>query len=63
MLIDRHIRLVFTDRGPEYWNLECLQRSSLRRVRNLYYTQEFAQMVFQEFLMHEAKAGVQKNTN
>ena len=43
--IDREIRLVLTGRGPEYWAQSSLQSSNVRRVRNLYYTREFANLV------------------
>ena len=54
--IDRHIRLVFTERGPEFWNAVSVQEFPLRRVRNLYYTYEFGQIVYQQFLLSDAKA-------
>ena len=56
MTLDRHIRLVLTSRGPQYWSLATVQTSHLRRVRNLYYTHDFAQMLFKEFLVCDAKA-------
>ena len=55
MNIDRHIRLVLTGQGPQYWNAETVFKSSLRRVRNMYYTHEFAQMLFQDILTCDAK--------
>ena len=54
--IDRHIRLVLTDSGPEYWNTKAVVDSAeLRRVRNLYYTRAFAELVYRELLMCHAK--------
>ena len=54
--IDRHIRLVLTGSGPEYWNLKAVIDSpDLRRARNLYYTREFAELIFRELLMCHAK--------
>ena len=43
--IDRHIRLVLTGNGPEYWNLEAVQQVALRRARNLYYSMDRRQSV------------------
>ena len=57
--IDRYIRLVFTERGPEFWNASAVKQLTLRRVRNLYYTRGFAQIVFQEMLLCNAKAAQQ----
>ena len=48
--IDRRIRLVLTGNGPEYWNLEPVQQAALRRARSLYYTMDFAQLLFQKNL-------------
>ena len=53
--IDREIRLVLTGQGPEYWSLSTLKESHVRRVRNLYYTREFADIVYQELLLCYAK--------
>ena len=53
--IDREIRLVLTGRGPEYWAQSSLQSCNVRRVRNLYYTHEFADLVYQELLLCHAK--------
>ena len=60
MLIDKEIRLVFTGDGPQYWSLAAVQQCELRRVRNLYYTRSFGQLVFREILMCSAKAGALK---
>ena len=56
MDLDRHMRLVLTHRGPEYWSLQAVQEAALRRVRNQYYTREFALLLFKELLMCDAKA-------
>ena len=53
-LIDKDFRLVLTERGPEYWN--CVREAPVRPVRNLYYSHEFAQMVYEEMLNNTAKA-------
>ena len=54
--IDRDIRLVLTGNGPEYWRLATVQESkSIRRVRNLYYSKEFGELVYRELLMCHAK--------
>ena len=58
-LLNRYIRLVLTERGPEYWRADVVGAESVRRVRNLYYTKEFAQMVYQEMLTRQAKASGQ----
>ena len=55
-LIDKNIRLVLTERGPEYWNCATVRAAPLRRVRNLYYSHEFAEMVYEEMLNNSAKA-------
>ena len=55
--IDKHIRLVLTDKGPEYWSLSKLKGGSVpcRRVGNLYYTHKFGEIVFKEMLMNRSK--------
>ena len=54
--IDRHIRLVLTAHGPEFWHQETLlQRKKTRRVRNLYYTKDFGDIVYRELLLCHAK--------
>ena len=54
--IDKKIRLVFTGHGPEFWNLEALIQSEVvRRVRNLHYTWDFADLVYRELLLCYAK--------
>jgi len=50
--IDRGIRLVLTANGPEYHNIDTIiANSDCRRVRNLYYTREFAELVRTETLL------------
>ena len=54
--IDRSIRLVLTGKGPEFWNAAAVDSSSsLRRVRNLYYTVDFSDLVYMEMLLNNAK--------
>ena len=54
--IDRRIRLVLTSTGPEYWSKDAVDSSQcLRRVKNLYYTMGFAELVYREYLMCDAK--------
>ena len=56
--IDRFIRLVLTGQGPLYKNLDALQGDDavpVRRARNLYYTRDFAELVYQEILLCNAK--------
>ena len=54
--IDRHIRLVFAGAGPQFWNKAVVDESdNLRRVRNVYYTVEFADVVYRELLLCNAK--------
>ncbi|CAE7621147.1 unnamed protein product [Symbiodinium sp. KB8] len=53
--IDKEIRLVLTERGPEYWNAATVRSTSLRRVRNLYYTRGMAQLIYEEMVNNSAK--------
>lgn len=55
--IDRYVRLVFTQNGPEYVNVDSLikKEDSYRRVRNLYYNKGFAEILRSEILMCNAK--------
>ena len=54
--IDRDIRLVFTAVGPEHRHVDNVTAdATLRRVRNLYYTQDFAQVLYQECMLYNAK--------
>eukprot|EP00439_Symbiodinium_sp_Y106_P017241 s455_g2.t1 len=56
--IDRYIRLVLTSSGPEYWNLTAVLQAPLRRARNIYYSVDFAQMLFQQTLVHAIMAAL-----
>lgn len=50
--VDRHIRLVLTENGPEYHNVETLtSHHAVRRLRNLYYTRGFAELVRTETML------------
>ena len=54
--IDRELRLVFTSSGPEYWNNTAVVSGyRVRRVRNLYYTQGFAEILYREMILHSGK--------
>ena len=54
--IDRFIRLVMTESGPEFWDVSAVQGEAfVRRVRNLYYTKAFGQLIFQQTLLCNAK--------
>lgn len=55
--IDKNIRLILTAEGPEYRNMQIVSTSSsYRRVRNLYYTKGFAEMLKEEVLLSGARA-------
>ena len=54
--IDRFIRLAFAGDGPIYRSVEWVEKErNLRRVGNILYTKEFADMVYQELILHESK--------
>ena len=54
--IDRHIRLVLTGTGPEYRNSETVQADqTLRRVRNMFYDESFAHLIYQEAMLNHCK--------
>ena len=56
--IDKTIRLLFKSSGPEYVSVSELGKTIVaRRVRNIYYDKSFAEMLFQEVLMHHVQAG------
>ena len=56
--VDKTIRLLFKSSGPEYINVSELGKTVVaRRVRNIYYDKSFAEMLFQEVLMHHVQAG------
>ena len=52
--IDRHLRLVFTGTGPEYRNIDELKTLVVRRVRNIYYTKDFAEQLYREIVLHHS---------
>ena len=55
--IDKQIRLVFDASGPKYVNVSNLGTSiQVRRVRNLYYTHPFADLVLREMVLNHAQA-------
>ena len=55
--IDKQIRLVFSATGPLYVMLECIGETlHVRRVRNLYYTHSFADLIMREMVMGHAQA-------
>ena len=50
--INRFLRLVLTERGPEYHNAKTIATTTaVRRVGNTYYTLGFANMLFREVMM------------
>ena len=54
--IDKHIRLIFDYSGPRYVNAAAIGTSlDVRRVRNVYYTREFADLLLQEMIMSHAQ--------
>ena len=54
--INKQIRLVLTESGPEYRNVVTLGCGTLvRRVRNLYYTRGFANLLFREIMMTKGR--------
>ena len=55
--IDKHIRLVLDCSGPRYVNAECIGDDlCVRRVRYLYYTHSFADMILREAVLNHAQA-------
>ena len=60
--IDRRIRLVLTGEGPVYRSLSSLGTTfNVRRARNLYYEQSFADLVLQEMVLCNAKCKAAKS--
>ena len=49
--VDKLVRLVLTDEGPTYMSLKVLNKTSVRRVGDLYYTVEFASFLFREAVL------------
>ena len=56
-LIDPHIRLVWTAAGPVFKSLAAIQggRNEYRRVRNSYFTHDFAELLRFEMLANNAR--------
>ena len=55
--IDKQIRLVFDATGPKYVNVSNLGKTvQVRRVRNLYYTYSFADLLLREMVLNHAQA-------
>jgi hypothetical protein len=55
--VTRYIRLVLTGRGPVYLRAdEVTESGDFRRVRNLYYSRDFAEVLYREALLCNAKA-------
>ena len=55
--IDREIRLVYDESGPMYVNLACIGSTvHARRVRNMYYTHSFADVLVREMVLSHAQA-------
>ena len=53
--VDRYVRLLFTAAGPMYCNESALGVTVLaRRVRNIYYDRSFAEILYQELVLHHA---------
>ncbi|CAE7836607.1 unnamed protein product [Symbiodinium sp. CCMP2592] len=56
--VDKHIRLVLDAAGPRYVNLLTLRNDmELRRVRNIYYTHSYADLLLREAVLNHAQAG------
>ena len=54
--LDRYIRLVLTARGPEYHNVHTIETTNTyRRVRNMYITHDFAELLRMEALINRVK--------
>ncbi|CAE7674583.1 unnamed protein product [Symbiodinium sp. CCMP2592] len=54
--IDKQIRLIFDATGPQYVNVTSLGQSvQVRRVRNLYYTRSFADLLLREMVLNHAQ--------
>ena len=60
--IDRFVRLVLTEHGPQYWNHSViLQAGRVRRVRNIHYMCGFAEILYRECLLHNAMVSGMRN--
>ena len=54
--IDKQIRLVLDAAGPDYVNISAIGTTlQVRRARNLYYTQSFADLLIREMVMGHAQ--------
>ena len=54
--IDKQIRLVLDAAGPHYVNISAIGTTlQVRRARNLYYTQSFADLLIREMVMGHAQ--------
>ena len=55
--IDKQIRLAFTKDGPVYLNSDSVVggETPFRRVRKIYYTRDFAEMLKAEVLVYHAR--------
>jgi len=50
---------IFTAQGPRFIRQDVLGHSiCVRRVGNLFYTHDFAEVLFQEMILHNAKAAL-----
>ena len=55
-LIDKELRLVYTDTGPEYWSRESVEESNkLRKLGYIHYTQGFAELLRYECIVNNAR--------
>ena len=55
--IDKQIRLIFDATGPKYVNVSSIGSTmQVRRVRNLYYTHSFADLLLREMVLNHAQA-------
>ena len=55
--IDKQIRLIFDATGPKYVNVSNIGSTmQVRRVRNLYYTHSFADLLLREMVLNHAQA-------
>ena len=56
--VDKHIRLVLDAAGPRYVNRLTLRSDlEVRRVRNIYYTHSYADLLLREAVLNHAQAG------
>ena len=56
--VDKNVRLLLRADGPALVNASSVKAMGLaRRVGKIWYTQDFAEKIFREMLLHHAKAG------